>query len=280
MVVGAIITVILAVIGLPLPLAVGVGVAYAIIAFVVTPRSAYEGGLLGVPRFARKNLPKQDPSAEGGWSSPGYRSGRTRAKWAEALFALTALAGTWAVVAALSGVILANRALGGDIPTSSELASYFNTYDAVGDLCSLCAVALAVAFLAWLSRTVEIVPVLGAGTPKDSPRWAIGWWFIPIAFLWKPYTVVREVWDRLALPARATGGALVLAWWLAWIAAFLVQRTGTAMSDAVSSWGSLQFWFWVSFARLGALRRGRRPRLPPRPGHPGPRGCASGGTGS
>ena len=189
----------------------------------------------------------QHRHAEGRWSSPGYRSGRTRAKWAEALFTLTALVGVGGVVVALNGVALANRAVGGDIPTPSELASYISTADGAGDLFQLCAVGLAVAFLAWLSRTVEIVPALGLGTPKDSPRWAIGWWFIPVAFLWKPYTVVREVWDRLAIPARATGGTLVLAWWLAWIGAVVVNRTANAMAGAESSWGTVQSGFWVSF---------------------------------
>jgi hypothetical protein len=46
----------------PLPLAIGVGVAYTIIAFVATPRSAYKGGGLGVPQFPRTGMPKQGSS--------------------------------------------------------------------------------------------------------------------------------------------------------------------------------------------------------------------------
>ena len=97
------------------------------------------------------------------------------------------------------------------------------------------AIGLAIAFLAWLSRTVEIVPALGAGTPHDSPRWAIGWWFVPIAFLWKPYGVVREVWDRLATPTRTGDARLVLAWWLTWLSSTFVARFATASANSAST---------------------------------------------
>ena len=28
-----------------------------------------------------------------------------------------------------------------------------------------------------------------------SPAWAVGWFFVPIAWLWKPFQVVREIWQ-------------------------------------------------------------------------------------
>lgn len=184
---------------------------------------------------------------EGAWSSPGYRSGRTRAKWSQGLFVLAALASVWQVVVALNGIALAGRALKGDTPSGIDLYSFMRSADGADDSFVLCAIGLAIAFLAWLSRTVEIVPALGAGTPHDSPRWAIAWWFIPIAFLWKPYTVVREAWDRLAMPPRTSGGTLVVGWWLSWIGATTLGRVASAMADSSSSWEAVQNGFWVWF---------------------------------
>ena len=86
-------------------------------------------------------------------------------------------------------------------------------------------VAMILALVAWLSRTIESIPALGEGTPKDSPRWAIAWWFIPIANFWKPYTIIRTAWDRLAAAKRKVYGDLVLLWWLAWVAAVIGSRT-------------------------------------------------------
>lgn len=184
---------------------------------------------------------------EGAWGSPGYRSGRTRAKWSQGLFVLTALASISQVVVALNGIALAGRALDGDTPSAHELDSFIRSEDGAQSFFILCAIGLAIAFIAWLSRTVEIVPALGAGTPHDSPRWAIAWWFIPGAFLWKPYTVVREAWDRLAMPPRISGGTLVIGWWLSWIGATILGWVASAMVNSASSWVAVRNGFWVSF---------------------------------
>jgi hypothetical protein len=77
------------------------------------------------------------------------------------------------------------------------------------------AAVTAVVFLPWLSRTVSNVPVLGGGTPSVTPLWAIGWWFIPIANLVKPYQIVRDLHDRMASPTSSAGGGWILmAWWI------------------------------------------------------------------
>jgi len=75
----------------------------------------------------------------------------------------------------------------------------------------------AIAFLGWLSRSVDNVPALGGGRPSVTPRWSIGWWFIPFVNLVKPYQIVRDVHDRMAIGPSSGGGWLLLAWWVSWI---------------------------------------------------------------
>ena len=171
---------------------------------------------------------------EGTWHSPGYRNGSTRARWAQGLFIAAAVASVLEVFTSLWGVSVMEHATNGSL-TSTEAASFVNAANGIDGLYVWCAIGLAIAFLAWLSRTVEIVPALGAGTPHDSPRWAIGWWFVPIAFLWKPYGVVREVWDRLATPTRTGDARLVLAWWLTWLSSTLVARFASASATSAST---------------------------------------------
>lgn len=185
--------------------------------------------------------------AEGSWKSPGYRSATTRAKWAKGFFIATAVASGFEALVALQGFALMGDALKGQVSTG-QYESFVQAADGADSLFLLCAVGLAVAFLAWLSRTVEITPALGAGTPHNSPRWAIGWWFVPIAFLWKPYTVVREVWDRLATPTQAAAGKLVVAWWLALIGSALVGRFATSAAQNVTTVEAAQGMFLVMFA--------------------------------
>jgi hypothetical protein len=83
----------------------------------------------------------------------------------------------------------------------------------------------AIAFLAWLSRAVDNAPPLGVGFPPTSPTGAIGWWFVPVANLFKPYQVVADLNRRMSLQRPRTW--LPLAWWLL----FIVSPVPTVIVD-------------------------------------------------
>jgi hypothetical protein len=148
------------------------------------------------------------------------------------MFAFAALASLWEVALAIQGYGLTDRAANGIYASDAELNGYFESANSADGLVLLALVGTAIAFIAWLSRSVENVPPLGGGVPSESPRYAIGWWFVPIAFLWKPYTVVRDTWDRLAPTGRASGGGLVVAWWIAWIAGGMLGRVVQSLANA------------------------------------------------
>jgi TRAP-type C4-dicarboxylate transport system permease large subunit len=150
-------------------------------------------------------------------------------------------------VAAVSGIYelsLVDRILDGSA-TDSEVSSYLQFVDALGLLQVLLTIVSGIAVLAWLSRTVEIVPPLGGGTPRRSPREAIGWWFVPVANLFIPCLIVRDVYVRLETPTRRGGDASVLAWWLLFIVGDLVFRVigtvarGATTIDAIRSLGMI-----------------------------------------
>lgn len=141
------------------------------------------------------------------------------------------------VVGAISGIYelsLVDRFLDGSAP-QSEVDSYLQFADSLNALLLLATLASAIAVFAWLSRTVEIVPPLGGGTPRRSPREAIGWWFVPIAFLFVPYQIVRDVYQRLETPTRRGGDGSVLAWWLLFIIGGLASRAvSTSLTGATT----------------------------------------------
>ena len=92
----------------------------------------------------------------------------------------------------------------------------------------------AIAFLAWLSRTVDNIPALRGGRPLVTPRWSIGWWFIPFANLIKPYQIVRDVHDRMAIGASSSGGWIVLAWWLSWVAGRVIAAIAELVPQPIN----------------------------------------------
>ena len=84
-----------------------------------------------------------------------------------------------------------------------------------------------VVFLMWLFRVYKNLEPLGAGSVEMTPGWAVGWWFIPLANLIKPFQAVRDAWlesdpdvdESMAMFSKVKGGApLYMAfWWGLWI---------------------------------------------------------------
>ena len=80
----------------------------------------------------------------------------------------------------------------------------------------------AISWVLWQYRAHANLRGLGRGHLDHRP-WAIGWWFVPIANLWMPFKVVREVW-KASEPAEDPVAWIgvrtwsVLGWWWAmWI---------------------------------------------------------------
>jgi len=74
------------------------------------------------------------------------------------------------------------------------------------------AVVVPVLFLIWLHDAMTRAHELG-WHPAMSPGWAVGWFFVPVASLWKPYQVMIAVWES----SGNTDDGRVGRWWTAWL---------------------------------------------------------------
>ncbi|MBB5411691.1 hypothetical protein HDG34_005652 [Paraburkholderia sp. HC6.4b] len=75
-------------------------------------------------------------------------------------------------------------------------------------------------FLKWVYLTNANAKYLVATKPMR-PGWAVGWYFIPFATLWKPFRGMRETWQISANPDnwRSVSVPAKLRWWWGlWIA--------------------------------------------------------------
>jgi hypothetical protein len=76
-------------------------------------------------------------------------------------------------------------------------------------------VATVVLFSMWVHRAYRNLPALGAAGLKYTPGWAVGWWFVPILNIWRPYLVMRDLWRHSAPMARSW--TLLKVWWAMWL---------------------------------------------------------------
>ncbi|MES2593334.1 MAG: DUF4328 domain-containing protein [Bacteroidota bacterium] len=53
-----------------------------------------------------------------------------------------------------------------------------------------------VVFLMWVYRAYDNLTKLNITSLNFTPGWAVGYWFVPIMSLFKPHTVMREIWEE------------------------------------------------------------------------------------
>lgn len=88
--------------------------------------------------------------------------------------------------------------------------------------------AAGVVFIIWFHRVRKNADVFAPGLFKRGSGWAIGSWFIPLAFLWLPRGIAVQVWTA-SRPRPYAGdehepSTPVNLWWGAFLATWLVTR--------------------------------------------------------
>ncbi|MDE0359424.1 MAG: DUF4328 domain-containing protein [Gammaproteobacteria bacterium] len=81
----------------------------------------------------------------------------------------------------------------------------------------------AILVLTWIHRANDNTRQLGATDMHFTPGWAIGWYFVPIAWFWKPYQAMTEIWRASRNPSDWRGEPvppLLRWWWVLWIVPF------------------------------------------------------------
>lgn len=131
-----------------------------------------------------------------------------------------------------------------------------------------------IVFLVWVHTVFKnLHGALRSRAVEFSPGWAVGWWFVPIANLFKPKQVMNEAWTASApgtsdptLPVAYSvprkPPSLLSWWWAAWIGAGLISRfsvgwySGDPMTRSASSlqteflWGAIGAGVYVVAAIL------------------------------
>ena len=161
-----------------------------------------------------------------------FVSGHTRAQWVTILLALVIVASVIWMAFDLSDISLINKWQGRAYfswAEATEAEAHDNRQEAILVVWVVLSIATAAAFLVWIYRAHKNLPALGAKNLQYSPRWAVGWWFVPIMNLARPFQVVTEIWK--ASDPEVTDGhswrntplsPLISSWWTLWILSSII----------------------------------------------------------
>lgn len=119
-----------------------------------------------------------------------------------------------------------------------ELSGASSLYAIIGLVDGVLTLITIVFFAMWIHRAAANVVEAGIPGFDYTPGWAVGWFFVPIANLFKPFAAMRQIWnashgeqgDRL----DHANGPLAL-WWGCWILSNIASNISFRMTINPSS---------------------------------------------
>lgn len=162
------------------------------------------------------------PEIQTGFLPSRYRyiSGRTRAQWVIVCLWLTIAVRTLCMANALLSIHFVQQTARGIEYADQELSLMDISVMVLNVLVIGIQAATVSAFLFWIYRAHSNLPALGAENLDYSPGWAVGYFFIPILNLFRPYQVMSEIWrgSNPALYSTTIGKILrssssLVGWW-------------------------------------------------------------------
>ncbi|MEG6586396.1 DUF4328 domain-containing protein [Dendrosporobacter sp. 1207_IL3150] len=102
-------------------------------------------------------------------------------------------------------------------------------------------------FLIWLYKSYKNLLVLNKVPAKFSPGWAVGWFFVPILNLYKPYQVITELWNESFKNSSKQGFAvkqgptIIKIWWLTNVASQITSLLTNGAASQVKNIQTLPF---------------------------------------
>lgn len=143
----------------------------------------------------------------------GFRDPTVLTKWTRGLL-YTSLAVS--LVSAYTGSVFVTSGVEYEGSFTALLAAGFLW----GTFVNLVALVTGILVLMWIYRANYNARQLGAADMEFTPGWAVGWYFVPIAWFWKPYQAMREIWKTSIDPSNwkeQSGSSLLGWWWALWL---------------------------------------------------------------
>jgi hypothetical protein len=103
---------------------------------------------------------------------------------------------------------------------------------------------ISIVFLMWVFRAYRNLSALLPGSVTYSARWAVGYYFIPVVNLFRPYQVMREIWwksdpsslsvfGKESCATKTSSAAIVGWWWASFLLMHIVNYTGLPLRNLI-----------------------------------------------
>ncbi|MEO0416977.1 MAG: DUF4328 domain-containing protein [Verrucomicrobiota bacterium] len=78
---------------------------------------------------------------------------------------------------------------------------------------------LTIPIMMWIHRVSTNAHALGQGKKSfdQTPGWSVGFWFVPIAAIWKPFISMKQIYNISREEPIEQGSSLIGWWWACWL---------------------------------------------------------------
>lgn len=134
----------------------------------------------------------------------------------------------------------------GAFTSDAELTARANLIDASGLLIGIAYLLVFIASVIMVSRftyrAMKNLHLASAAGVSMSPGWAVGWYFIPIAMLWKPLQGMLQIWRGSLDPQAASApvSAMIGWWWACWLLTNILANASFRLSGGFGMTDSLE----------------------------------------
>jgi hypothetical protein len=128
-----------------------------------------------------------------------------------------------------------------------------NSYDMIIGVLSLLMVPIYIAgvvfYCIWKVKCAKNCRVWSNRSFQFTPGWSVGFYFIPIVMLWKPFQAMSEIWDATFEGSEKREQTGVVGWWWAlYIITNLISNLSTRAE--FQEYQALSFWSGLVYAGL------------------------------
>ena len=154
-------------------------------------------------------------------AAAGYRSALPLAKAMVAVLGLNAFVEVLSDLNGLLTISVMERVAAGEQVPEAQLSAIDTRSSVVVGLGLILLVTVIVQFCLFMARTNRNARAFGSHL-RITPRWAAGFFFVPIVNLWKPYQAMKEIWqgsdpDPNVYAWHVRVPALMKFWWAVYL---------------------------------------------------------------
>lgn len=175
-----------------------------------------------------------------------YRPLPSLTRFVTGLLVFHGLSTTALAIQDLREISLMHAISGGVGPANGAIDAFYDQMSSMYWTSLAMFLVLVVGFCVWAYRANQNARALGAARIMSfTPGWTVGYFFVPVLHLWKPYQAFLEMWrasdpdldldDAAGGPVPSQGAGLILGWWWAWIGTGLVARISEKLYERASS---------------------------------------------